>query len=248
MVHRVENSYNLAKDIIKNRRWQNSLAETYEMITERNTLEVPVLLDAVDYLARCRLGLENREYARLDTVEHSCVDEVGGNGGETHIALHLLELYTHTVAPAYDSPLACRIDRHTGVGNHSGSRCYVAYMAVVALNHSGEELPGNYHGSNRVYLHRALDVACTLLVESVVVGNNACTVDEDIYITALFCCHFCNFGNLIAVRYIHFVAYRLANLVVRFYCRSNVFLVDIPYNQAARTFFKCHTAHYAANS
>ena len=119
VVHCMIYPKNCAKDKVENSEWQNSLPETNEMESKRNTTEDFVTLNSTDDLSRSWFGLENRKNARTYTIEHTCIDIVRGYGGKTNLRLHLLQLDTHRVAPTNNGPFAGTINRHLRVGQHA---------------------------------------------------------------------------------------------------------------------------------
>ena len=81
---------NCAKDEVKDTNWQNSLPKTDEMEAKWYAAESAVAFDGTDNLFGSRFWLLYWQKRRLHAVEHTCVDEVGCNGGHMNIGFHLL--------------------------------------------------------------------------------------------------------------------------------------------------------------
>ena len=81
---------NCAKDKVKDTTWQNSLPKTDEMEAKWYAAESAVAFDGTDNLFGSRFWLLYWQKRRLHAVEHTCVDEVGCNGGHMNIGFHLL--------------------------------------------------------------------------------------------------------------------------------------------------------------
>ena len=110
---------NCAKNEVKDTERQYGLPETNEMEAERYATEDLVAFDSPQDLLGRWFGFEDREDAGVHAVEHARIDIVGGDGGETHIGLQLLEFNAHGVAPANHSPLAGTIDGHLRIAEHT---------------------------------------------------------------------------------------------------------------------------------
>ena len=171
---------NCAKNEVKDAERQYGLPETNEMEAEWYATEDLVALDSPQDLLGRWFGFEDWEDAGVHAVEHTRVDIVGGDGGETHIGLHLLEFDTHGVAPTNHRPLAGAIDGHLGIAEHTARRCDIADMTTVAGYHIGQDLLRNDHRRNGIYLEGEADVLHGLLVESLIATHDTCAVDEDV--------------------------------------------------------------------
>ena len=165
---------NCAKNEVKDTEGQYGLPETNEMEAERYATEDLVAFDSTQDLLCRWLGFEDWEDAGVHAVEHARIDIVGGDGGETHVGLHLLQFDTHRVTPTNHSPLAGTIDGHLGIAEHTACRSDIADMTAVASNHIGEDLLRNDHRRNGVYFKSEADILHGLLVESFVAAHNAC--------------------------------------------------------------------------
>ena len=110
---------NCAKNEVKDTERQYGLPETNEMEAEWYATEDLVAVDSAQDLLGRWFGFEDWEDAGVPAVEHARVVLVGGDGGETHIGLHLLEFDTHGVAPTNHSPLAGAIDGLLGIAEHT---------------------------------------------------------------------------------------------------------------------------------
>ena len=114
---------------------KHCLPETDEVETERYTAECPVPLDGTYHLSCHIFRLKDRDDARLDSVEHSCVYIIWCYCRNMHFALFSLKLDSHRVRPSDGSPFAGTIYRHSRIAEHSSCRGDGAHMAVVPAKH-----------------------------------------------------------------------------------------------------------------
>ena len=239
---------NCTKNEVKDTEGQYGLPETNEMEAERYARKNLVALDGTQDLLCRRFGFEDREDAGVHAVEHTRIDIVGCNGGETHIGLHLLEFDTHGVAPTNHSPLAGTIDGHLGIAEHAARRGDIADMTAVAGNHIWQDLLRNDHRRNGVYLKSEADVLHGLLVESLVATHDACAVDEDVDSTHFLLDLLVGLGNELAVSDVHLIDIYAPARGEFSHSSFQSLLIHIPDNQRLRPFLQRHSPHDLANT
>ena len=79
---------------IEHSQGQQRLQDAYQVVAQRPTAYLLILLDSLQGLFCHPLGLKYRDDARAHTVEHTCADVVWSDGGNVHIAPRLLHLDT----------------------------------------------------------------------------------------------------------------------------------------------------------
>ena len=224
------------------------MPETNEMEAERYARKNLVALDGPQDLLCRRFGFEDWEDTGVHAVEHTRIDIVGGDGGETHIGLHLLEFDTHGVAPTNHSPLAGTIDGHLGIAEHTSRRSDIADMTAVAGNHIWQDLLRNDHRCNGVYLKSEADVLHGLLVESLVATHDACAVDEDVNGPHFLLDLLVSLGYKVAVGDVHLINIHAPTRGEFSHSSFQCLLIHVPYNQRLRPFLQRHSPHDFANT
>lgn len=247
MVHDGVQAADVSEDDGEKRMRGDSLHEADEVLGERDALEAAVMLYGADGFPGDGLRLQHLEDG-TDAVEHACIDEIRGDGGDLDGALLPFQLNVQAFAPAYGAPLGGGVQGHPWQGKHTGGRCYVADVANSAGAHIVKETEGDVHGALGVDVYGAVYVAVRLLSEELVVGDDAGVIDEDVHRgTFRLGCR----GGLVyglGTGNIGLEACHLAFFRQFLDGGLNGLVVDIPDDYLRSAFFQADICHELANS
>ena len=219
------------------------MEETHKMESPRQTAEVLVLLYRADNLAAGLLGVEYREDRRLHAIEHTRVDIVRCNGREMYILLHLVQLNTHRVAPAYHCPFARRIHRHLRVAYHARLRRDIADMPFVHVQHRLQRLQRKHHRRYRIHAKGQPHIRYRVVVEGLVAAHDTRAVDQHAHALKLLQHLFVGLHYQVVVHHVHLIG-RYHTVLAQFLfggCQRRG--IYIPDNQVLSTFLEAYTPH-----